>query len=53
MLGKNKKYQLNFNSAYYNVRTGAYQRNDGTNMTHSEASKEKRKYEKCSELFQP
>jgi hypothetical protein len=48
MLGKNKKYQINFNGAYYNARTGAYETRDGRNMSFAEASKDKWKCEKCS-----
>ena len=51
MLSKNKKYQVNFNGASYNVRTGAYERRDVRNMTYAEASKDKWKCEKCSEKF--
>ncbi|HEX9318569.1 MAG TPA: hypothetical protein VF884_06505 [Nitrososphaeraceae archaeon] len=28
ILGKNKKYQINFKGAYYNFRTGSYERRD-------------------------
>jgi hypothetical protein len=51
MLGKNKKYQINFNGAYYNARTGEYETRDGRNMSFAEASKDKWKCEKCSETF--
>jgi len=51
VLSKNKKYQVNFNGASYNVRTGAYERRDIRNMTYAEASKDKWKCEKCSETF--
>jgi hypothetical protein len=50
-LNKNKKYQINFNGAYYNARTGNYLSRDGKNMTYAEASKDKWKCEKCSETF--
>jgi len=50
-LGKSKKYQVNFNGAYYKVRTGAYESRDGRIMTYIEASKDKWKCEKCSEKF--
>ncbi len=51
MVVKTKRYQVNFNSASYNVRTGAYERRDIRNMTYAEASKDKWKCEKCSETF--
>ncbi len=39
------------NGAYFNVRIGEYETRNGRNMTYAEASKDKWKYEKCSETF--
>jgi hypothetical protein len=50
-MSETKKYQINFNGAYYNARTGAYETRDGRNMSFAEASKDKWKCEKCSETF--
>jgi hypothetical protein len=50
-MGKNKKYQINYNAAYFNARTGAYETRDGRNMSFAEASKDKWKCEKCSKTF--
>ena len=50
-MSKSKKYRVNFNGAYYNVRTGSYESRDGKNLTYAEASKDKWKCEKCSKKF--
>jgi len=51
MVAKTKRYQVNYNGASYNVRTGAYERRDVGNMTYAEASRDKWKCEKCSVTF--
>jgi hypothetical protein len=50
-MGKNKKYKINFNGAYYHVRTGASETRDGRNKTYADVSKDKWKCEKCLEAF--
>ncbi len=51
MLGKTKKYQINFNGANYNFKTRKYETRDGRNITYGEASRDKWMCEKCSETF--
>ena len=45
MVVRTKRYQINYNGAYYNVRTGAYESRDGRIMTYIEASRDKWKCE--------
>lgn len=49
---RTKKYQLNFNMAPYNYKTGLYENNDRKFLSYKEASRNKWKCEKCFQAFQ-